>query len=467
MSRPNENLSKSDTQAEESETSHPASPRSASYPRNMLDLRELIGALRRQLWLVAATVVLGMGLAIAYLLFATPEYSAIAQLLIDTRGQKILEADQVSPALDSEIGTLESQVEILRSRRIAQLVYEAGAGSVAGSTTKASTSTAEEEKLRAFMRRMNVDRVGLSYIIDVSFRDKDPNVAAETANKLVDAYVADQLAVKVRATQDAVEWLRSRFEKASEELRAAELRAQQFRSENDLVNGVETQAAGQREIADETERLAETQDKLAKAETTLHQMQQLTATPEQIGASGTDPRIAKAIAELAGQKTAAERRLAAMLSQGDETDPAIRELRAELETVERGLHEEVDRLELVARNDVSAARKEVERLEDRIKELKAEYAERDLKALELAELERKADAARELYTSVLKRLKETEAQETLQTPDARVIAYAAPPLDPSNPKKRLILVLALFGSAMIGFGAALARETLSRSRKTA
>jgi uncharacterized protein involved in exopolysaccharide biosynthesis len=76
-------------------------------------------------------------------------------------------------------------------------------------------------------------------------------------------------------------------------------------------------------------------------------------------------------------------------------------------------------------------------------------------SLKRAELEREAEAVRELHATLIKRFLETEAQETLQTADARVISAAVPPDTASSPKKRLVLALGFLGSLMLGLCLAL------------
>jgi capsular exopolysaccharide synthesis family protein len=70
----------------------------------------------------------------------------------------------------------------------------------------------------------------------------------------------------------------------------------------------------------------------------------------------------------------------------------------------------------------------------------------------LRQAEREVEALSALHEAILARLKETRAQAGLERPDARLIAEAAPPLEPSAANARLVLALAL--AAGLGFGAA-------------
>lgn len=432
----------------------------AAHSGGTLDLRAVVAALRRWLWAIVATVIFIMGGALAYVLLAPPQYTATSRILIDTRGQKVFDADQVSPALDSEVGTIESQVEILRSRRIATQVLQTLGSDDSSSATPA---VADEKLFRAFMRKLRIERQGLSYIIDVSFADRDPERAAEVANKIADSYVSDQLAVKIKATRDANEWLQNRVKKSRAELRDAELKVHLYRMERGLVGVEDLQLGSQKELVGLLEQLPEARAKLTEAEKELQKVEtwlELVKDP-----SGEHPELqSTTLGDLLQKKIALEERLAQLLAQG-ESDEGIAAVRAELAEATSDLEAEAGLLETDARAAVALAQTELKNLEDNITRVKEQHAARDLATIQLAELESDAEAARTLHTSLLKRLRETEAQESLQTPDARIIAYAVPPDIPSSPKKKLTLALALLGSLIVGVGGALIADSYTRGTR--
>lgn len=412
-----------------------------------LSLLEFISLLRRQWRLIRNALVAAGVLALVYLLAATPQYAATASLIIDTRGQKILNVEEVLPALTSEIATIESQVEILRSRRIAERALQQASD---------PTSPPDETALRDFMRRVNVERKGLSYIIEVRAKDRDRARAAELANAIVDAYLQDQLAIRQRATHDAHEWLKARVISTSHELRAAEELVQQYRAKHGLVDIGEVQLS-QREMADLTLQLIAARTKSAEAKARLLQVEQLAKSPDQLGAIGKVIE-SSVIVDLRRQETEIQRKLGNMISRFGEEHPSVAATRAELETLERDRAREVERLVKNAKNDFELTRMQETFLQENLESLKKQYAERNLINIGLAELEREADATRQLYTSLLKRLKETQAQQSLQTIDARVVAYAAIPLSPSSPHRALTLILALFAGLLVGVAAALVND---------
>jgi len=415
---------------------------------------DFVSLLRRRAGRIQSTVVVGIGLALAYLFIATPQYWATALLIVDTRGKRILSVEAVLPSLPSEIATIESQVQILRSRRIPQRVLVEGASpsnhiSNASDGHAAEKPAIDEYALRDLMKQLKIERRGLSYVIDVSARDPEPKKAAQIANAMVDAYVADQLETKIMATRDASNWLMGRVAEMSIQVRSAEERVANYRAQYGLVDAGDG-LLSKREITDHATQLTIARSKIVATKARLKKVEKLAATldgPIAIGKAFESTLIA----HLLQQQSEIQRNLGKMISRFGEQHPSAVDARAELDTLKRDIAREIDRLLKAATNDFETAQMH-------FVDQKQQYADRSLIAIGLSQLERDAETTRQLYVSLLKRLKETEAQESLQTPDARVVAYAAPPLYPSSPKKALTLAFAVVGSLMMGILIALLED---------
>jgi succinoglycan biosynthesis transport protein ExoP len=104
---------------------------------------------------------------------------------------------------------------------------------------------------------------------------------------------------------------------------------------------------------------------------------------------------------------------------------------------------------LQAQNDYEVAKMKVALMERGIDTLTAELMSRKRLAIQLGELEREANAAKGLYESLLKRQKETEVQQNLQTINARIVEEAVPPANPHWPKKALVLAVFAAGGIVI------------------
>ena len=87
--------------------------------------------------------------------------------------------------------------------------------------------------LAIFQSRLGVNRISVSYVIEISFNSRDREKAARIANATADAYVREQLLSKIAAMEQGNEWLEARLNELRRKLNAATQAAQAFRARHD------------------------------------------------------------------------------------------------------------------------------------------------------------------------------------------------------------------------------------------
>src|ERR1700675_3460890 len=151
---------------------------------------------RRQILLIASVSTIVLACAIIFLIVVTPEYTAHALLIIDAKNAQQKQASNSDlPPIDT--GFIDSQVEILRSDNIAsavikklKLLEDPKPAEQPGSVADQETNLRRERSaIRSFGQRLTVKRVGLTYIIQISYRSRNADRAAQIANAVADAYI--------------------------------------------------------------------------------------------------------------------------------------------------------------------------------------------------------------------------------------------------------------------------------------
>lgn len=216
-----------------------------------LDLGWLFGAIRRRLWSIVALMVVGTALAVAYVELRPSNYSAATQLQLTNLKLTFSRDDAFYAESLSDPTFLETQIQIMRSDKVALAVVDsldlanASKDSEAASETGASefltralealgpirglfgssletgrnavetqseaATDARREALKQLQRSYSVERVGLSNIVEIRYTARDRDDAARGANGIAQAYIADQQAARIEAAQSASIWLRERL----------------------------------------------------------------------------------------------------------------------------------------------------------------------------------------------------------------------------------------------------------------
>jgi polysaccharide biosynthesis transport protein len=81
-----------------------------------LDIRELVGILRRRRRIILSTMLLVTSLAVLAGLQVTPRYTASALVMIDPRKSNVVDVESIIQGLGTDASTVESQIRVISSR---------------------------------------------------------------------------------------------------------------------------------------------------------------------------------------------------------------------------------------------------------------------------------------------------------------------------------------------------------------
>ena len=224
------------------------------------DVRSAIVILGRQWRLIALCLLTCVVLAVLFLIVTPAVYTSTAVLVTDTK-QTPPSPSQVTsePLIDPTV--VESQVEIIRSLRLAADVVDrlnlaadpefVGSGPGLVERMLKLVSHKGEVELSNQARRMiaantlllktKVSRTGHSYLAEIAVTTSNPDKSAEIANAIADAYIRDQLDGRLMANQRTEAWMKARVDQVKRQADDAVLRVELYRrqiSAASLGNGV-------------------------------------------------------------------------------------------------------------------------------------------------------------------------------------------------------------------------------------
>lgn len=457
--------------------------RVATDAPGMLDLRTIWFILKRR-WLALVAVTASIAaLAFAYTVLATPIYTATGQLLIDPRKTKTMSSEAIVSDLELDLNTVATEVSLAKSFPVARRVAErlglkddprfaepkgldpfgsirrfvAGffASPPDSEQSKAALGLSPEmvEIVRQVEAGIDVKRVAATYVIEVSFSHRDPDLAATLANAVAEAYLEEQQEARFQAASRAVNWLSDRVVALRAQLEGSERALSEHRALSNLARP-DAGSLAEQQASDINSKLvaarAQTVEKKAKYDEAQRILDE-GAGIDSVAAVMDTP----AIAQLRAQEAAIARQRADLLMRYGPEHPAVVKIRAEEADIERQIRREATRVVQTLKTDFEFAQKKEESLAGSLHELTASHKAEEQAVIRLRELERDVQSNRSLYDAVLARFKEAEQQSSLQSAESRLIAPAFAPERPSFPKKKLLLPAALavgliLGLALIG-----------------
>ncbi len=414
-----------------------------------IDIRGLIDILRRRWLTVLLPAVLLGALALAYTVVTPKLFTSSTLLLLDPRDQKLLQTEVLPAGAGSDASLVESQLRIVTSDAVLGRVVERLALANVPEFGGGSSDPIERAAgaLDALARRVAVSRADRTYILEIRATSREPKLARDIADAVAAAYLADQTDAARAATRKANEALAARLEELRAELRAADEKVQAYRAAQGLV-GRDGSAVTEQQLAELNQRLVQARAVLATARARYEEVRRA-------GADTTGQALASpVIAALRTQLATARQREAELTATYGDRHPQVVQIRDQIRAIESQIAQEIGRIGESARNEVAIAERDVANLQAELDRLTGRDVADASALIQLRELQREADAVREVYESVLARVKETAEQEQLETTAARVLAHAATPTAASFPPRGFIVAVAIaFG---LGLGAAIA-----------
>ncbi len=444
------------------------------------DLIRLAGVIWRRRVLRGSAALIGACLAIAAGKILPSKYTATAQLYVDPRELQLVERELTPRPQDMSGLTMvvESQARLITSNTVLLQVIknarldqdpEFGGGSAGwvnaltslfrhdAPATSEGLTTIRTGALEALNRHISIRKTDRSFIVDVEVWSKDPGKAAMLANALANAYLAESRNSQFMAARRATTDLSSRLQELQERLRDAENKLATYKAQNNFIGTQDTLISDQ-QLSVSNQRLAVARAQMLDAKSRYDQIE---ASRRASGDGGAIPEAlqSQTIANLRAQYAEARKRYAELKAELGPRHPALRQIEKQVDDVRKAIAEEIERFAQAARNDLVRARDYESSLAKALEMQKAQSVELSQASVRLRELERDVEANREVYQAFLKRSRETQEQESLNTSAARIIGEATVPQRRSFPPA--ISVLALIGlvfGALAGTGWTIATD---------
>ena len=449
-------------------------------PLAQIDFAKALSTLWRGRWTIVASSLAALVLALVFIAVAPRQYTAATQILIDpTDLQAVGTGPSPSvPLSDAGLLQVESQVRVLGSdavlrRVVANLHLDEDPEFVGtrsplramgddilgliGIHADAAIGDKTLTALTELRRRVVVKRDERTYVVEVDVTTRSPEKSARIANAIAEAYLAEQTQIRADAARQVSQSLSARLADLRDRLRQAEKKVEDYRAANNMI-GSNGQLVTEQQLTEMNAQLVAARARTAEAKGRLDQVTQVQKKKDENGAFPA-ALLSQTITALRGQYAEVMRREAEEMTTLGPRHPAVLDIQAQAERLRRMIDNEIDRTAIAARTEYESAKASEQTLASNLKALEGTTADNNQALIGLRELEREAQASRDIYQAFLARARETGEQQQIDTKNIRVISRADLPLRRSSPPSSILIALgALMLGAATGCGIVLLRN---------
>ena len=410
----------------------PAGQSSAETTKGVLSIPGVVAFFREkgQRILMLAAVIFAVGVILLMLIPA--RYAATALVVLDPREQRVTADQDVLPGIGQDAAALQSYVEIAKSDGfLGPLIDQlkvAEDSDIAGGRTDAT------RLLDRFRNRLDISRRGLTYVIAIKFTSNSPQRAAYYANAVAEAFVASQRGTRSVATDEAADWLKSRLKTLNDRLRSSEDAVAKFKLEHRIVNAGKESTTQQLRVTDLTQQVAAARARAEEAKSRYEQLQR------DLKANVDGPVKQDLLSALRAQRSALNDQIAQKRGVLGDRHPDLVMALSQLSDLNRQIEIERKKNIDTAKSEYEAQRDQQKALEDQLKAAEQQILVDGQALVKLQELQRDADANKNIYEQFLSRYRTTDEQRGLQNSQTKVASPATPPVRSTLPPLPLLLV---------------------------
>ena len=456
-------------------------------------IRDILGILRREWRFPVFGCLIGLMLAVAYIVAQPNLYKSSARILVDRSMNRYLQTNKIVDQPTFDQAELESQIHILSSESIIVPVVRSmdlardsefvgpphalgpkilkNIGDLVKLTKRSigwdddaiieSDAVRERIAVDSFMKHLNVYREDVANVITVAFSSEDPNKAANIANAVADTYLAANLEAKSKSTKLASQWLQDRLMELKVQAIEADRALQNYKIANNLVDS-EKGLQGSEQLSALNTQLTNARMAMADAKARFDRIQQ-TISEGVPSATVTDALNNSVIVSLRSQYLDLAARAAEIETRVGPGHMAVAKLHERMNELLLSIRAEEQRLAGSYASEYQIAKARESELAATIAKLVGEATTRSQAQVTMRDIESSSDTFRQLYSNFLQKFQEMNTNQThaIAAQDARIVTRAAPPLYKNSKKGAVVLAGSLMLGLFLGAGAAIARELTS------
>lgn len=425
-----------------------------------LPLSHYLWILRRHIWKIVAFVTVMLIATAVVSLRLTPVYESTSTLYVDRQEAKGIvgqeSQSQAYSTLDAE-SFLASQIRLIQSDSVVRPVAQRYNLLDREKQIKQDSDTARAKDAPIVLKQLKVTRPPNTYLLQISYRSTDPQLAADVANQIAQSYIEHTYNIRIRSSVSLSKFMERQIEELRAKMEASSGRLAQMERELNVINPEEkTNILSARLLQLNTEYTKAQADRVA-IEAAYESTRAGSLESAQVSAQG------EAIRRLMERLNEASERFAEVKSHFGPNHPEYRKAQAQVKEIQSQV--DATRQNAIKRVEVQyqEAKTRETMLQKSVAETKGEYDTLNLRSFEYQRAKREADADKNLYDELVRKIREAGINAGFQNNMVRIADLARPAWKPVFPKLSLNLLLALLFSTLLAIGVAILTDTMDNT----
>jgi succinoglycan biosynthesis transport protein ExoP len=422
-------------------------------------LSHYLWILKRHRWKILSAIATAVVAAIIISSRLTPVFESTATVDIDRRiPSGILGQEAMQSAFNDADQFMATQVKLIQSDSVLRPVArkynlrEREKGILESEPVK---GVAEETPV--ILKKLKVTRPPNTYLLLVSYRSPDRQLASDVANATVQSYLAHAYNIRYKAAAGLSEFMERQLEELKAKMERSSTALLQFERELNVINPEEkTNIISARLLQLNTEYTKAQADRVGR-EAAFGSVRGGSIEAAQVSSQG------EALKKLTETYNDAQRKFADVMTHYGANHPEYRKAEAQVAEGERLLKDTTDsivrRVEIEYRESLNRE----SMLEKAVAETKAEFDRLNARSFEYQTLKREAESDKKLYEELVRKIKEAGINASFQNSSIRIADPARPGLKPVFPDVPLIALLAFLFSALISVGIAVISDVVDNT----
>jgi succinoglycan biosynthesis transport protein ExoP len=430
-------------------------PQAAHVP-----LAHYLWILRRHAWKIAGFV---MAVVLATLIISlrlTPIYESTAVIDIDRQMPTGVLGQEAMPSSTNDADQfIATQVKLIESDSVLRPVVdkfhlrEVEKDALEEAVDHSATSL----EAPVILKRLKITRPPNTYILQISYRSSNRQLAADVANEIALSYLAHTYRIRYKATESLSQFMERQLEELKAKMEQSSAALAQFERELNVINPEEKTSILSARLLELNSEYTKAQADRVQKEAAYNSVQSGTLEAAQVSSQG------EALQKLTDNLNDAREKFAEVKNHYGLNHPEYKKAQARVKELETQIASTQASVEQRVDVEYRQAVNREAMLSSAVQDTKAEFDRLNARSFEYQTRKREADSDKGLYEELVRKIKEAGINASFQNSSIRVADPARPGLKPVFPKIWLNVLLAFLFATFLSVGVAIVSDVLDNT----